>query len=306
MGRLQLNLNHMISFYFVAKERSFSKASRLLAITQPAVTQHIHILEVQFGVKLINIKRKQVFLTKAGERLFVYADEFFNQAMMMENFLKNYRFSNVSIGIASQLVFYFTPLIDKFKELHPATRVSIREGPSRMLVDELLDLKHDICLVGPAPVYNGKVRLCRIARNEPMVFVVAPEYILPSDRPLKLAELTPHPLILQSEGSAARAMILSHFEKKGLKPRIGAEVDNIQCAKELARQKKGVAFMFEPNIREEVARGDLRVVEIEGGEIRAAAIDLLTNKDVVLSPAAEAFLFVLKGRFGESLREIPS
>jgi len=89
MGRFQLNLHHVISFYFLAKEQSFSRAAERLAITQPAVTQHVRGLETQFGTKLIILKKQRVHLTKAGEELFAYAEELFNQAVLTENFLKN-------------------------------------------------------------------------------------------------------------------------------------------------------------------------------------------------------------------------
>lgn len=305
MGRFQLNLHHVISFYFLAKEQSFSRAAEKLSITQPAITQHVHGLEVQFGVKLVNVKKKRVQLTKAGERLLGYAEDLLNQAMMTENFLKSYRFNNLCIGIASPLMMYLTALIDKFKELHPSIRVSIREGPSTAMVEELLDFKQDICLIGVlAPC--ERLRLYRIPVDERLVFVASPEYPLPADQPIRWAELISHPLIIQSEGSASRAIILHHFEKRGLQPLIGAEINNSELAKRLARQKKGVALMFEPNIKEEITSGDLRVVELEGGDIKMGSIDVLVNKEVWLSPAVEAFLLVTKVHFGGNLHEIPS
>jgi DNA-binding transcriptional LysR family regulator len=301
---LQFNLHHLISFLFVAKTRSFSRASEQLGITQPAVTQHIHALEVQFGVKLINLSRKRVFLTKAGERLVPYAEDFYNQAMMANSFLKSYRLNNLSVGISSQLLVYMTALIDRFKELHPSTRISVREAPSLVLIKELLDFRHDVCLVGPAFPYGERLQIYRIPRNEPMFFVASPEYpIVTTENPMAWKHLAPHPLILQSEGSGARELVLYHFRKRGLTPIIGTEVDNIEFAKELARQKKGISFMFEPNIREEVTRGDLRIIEMEDGPIRVGAIDVLLNKEVV-SPAAQAFLKVLTEHFG-GIRELP-
>ena len=81
---------------------------------------------------------------------------------------------------------YLATLIDKFKELHPTVRVSIREGPSSVLADELLDLKHDICLIGVCSPYSDRLRLYRIPRNEQLIFVASPEYPLPLDTPVTL------------------------------------------------------------------------------------------------------------------------
>src|SRR5208283_5331750 len=119
----QINVQQLISFYFVATEKSFSVASEKLFITQPAVTQQIKGLEGQFGVKLINVKRKRVHLTKAGERLVDYAEEIVNHVMMAENFLKSYRVNYLHIGAATTLTLYLTPIIDKFKELFSSVMV---------------------------------------------------------------------------------------------------------------------------------------------------------------------------------------
>jgi DNA-binding transcriptional LysR family regulator len=78
---------------------------------------------------------------------------------------------------------------------------------------------------------------------------------------------------------------------------IGAEVDNVECAKELARQKKGVALMFLPNIKEEVAFRKLKIIPVKDGEIRLG-IDIARNQEMVLSPLSNAFIGVIEKHFG--------
>ena len=306
MGRFQLNLHHVISFYFLAKEQSFSRAAEKLSITQPAVTQHVRGLELQFGLKLVNLKKKRVYLTKAGKRLMTYAEELFNQAVVTENFLKSYQFNNIAIGIASPLMFYFTALIDHFKEVYPSIKVSIWESSSLPLVEELLDYKHDICLIGASSPYNKRLQAYRIHTEEQMFFVTGPRYPLTANTPVKWSQLISHPLIIPSEGSASRAMVLYQFKKRGLTPMIGAEVNNIELAKELARQNKGVAIMFEPNIRQEIARGELKTVRMEDGGIKMGVIDILINREERLSPSVESFLMMIKEHFNTTLYEIPA
>ena len=87
----QVNVQQLISFYYVAHEGSYSAASEKLFITQPAVTRQIKELEAQFGVKLINIKRKRVHLTEAGRRLAQHAEQIVGQVAKAENFLKSCR-----------------------------------------------------------------------------------------------------------------------------------------------------------------------------------------------------------------------
>jgi len=299
----QVNLQQIVTFYFVAREGSFSTASEKLFITQSAVTQQIKALEVQFGVKLFRIKKQKAYLTAVGERLFAYADEFINHVMMMETFLKTYRLTTLRIGISSALMFHMMPVIDRFKQRYPLVRTPVREGVSVDLIAELLIFRHDICLVGQAFVGSstyptGRLTGYRIPEVERMVFVASPDYPLPQNTESTWENLAREPLIIQSEGSNARLVVLDHFAKRGLSPLIGTEVNNVEAAKELARQKKGIALMFWPNVREDVDIGRLKVIPVEGGDIRLG-IDILLNREVALSPLAHDFIGLAKDHFGE-------
>jgi DNA-binding transcriptional LysR family regulator len=137
-----------------------------------------------------------------------------------------------------------------------------------------------------------------------MVFVASPQYPLPTDIPIKWSQLISHPLIIPSEGSASRAMVLHQFKKRNLTPKIGAEVNNIELAKELTRQNKGVAIMFAPNIRQEIALEELKIIQLEDGGIKMGVIDILINREERLSPSVESFLMMLKEHFNTTLCEI--
>lgn len=57
----------MDTFLTVCETMNFTRAADLLGLTQPAVSQHIHVLEEQYGVKLFDYRRKKLTLTAAGE-----------------------------------------------------------------------------------------------------------------------------------------------------------------------------------------------------------------------------------------------
>jgi len=192
---------------------------------------------------------------------------------------------------------YLTPVIDKFKELYPSVKVAVHEGPSLKLIEDLLDFKLDICLVGTLKEINKRLQILRIPQVEQLVLVANPNYSLVKKNEVEWKDLVNYPLIIQSEGSIARETILEHFRSRNLNPLIGAEVDNVECAKELARQKKGVALMFLPNIKEEVALRRLKIIPVKDGEIRLG-IDIARNQEMALSPLSNAFLSVIEKHFG--------
>lgn len=60
-------------FKTVAEQLSFTKASKILFISQPAVTKHVNELEKQFGKTLFNRHGNSISLTKEGEVCLDYA-----------------------------------------------------------------------------------------------------------------------------------------------------------------------------------------------------------------------------------------
>ena len=59
-------------FHSVACNLSFTKASRELFISQPAISKHIHELEVQYKTPLFERTGSQIRLTRAASCCFAY------------------------------------------------------------------------------------------------------------------------------------------------------------------------------------------------------------------------------------------
>lgn len=63
------NLNDLVAFLTVARERSFTKAAAKLAISQPSLSHLIRDLEERLGIRLLTRTTRSVVPTEAGERL---------------------------------------------------------------------------------------------------------------------------------------------------------------------------------------------------------------------------------------------
>jgi hypothetical protein len=64
------------------------------------------------------------------------------------------------------------------------------------------------------------------------------------------------------------------------------------------KQNKGVSFMFEPDIKEELERGTLKVIPVEEGNI-IFFTDLIYDSEKSLSPPAQAFTKMVEELKGE-------
>ncbi|WP_324671565.1 LysR family transcriptional regulator [Hymenobacter sp. GOD-10R] len=61
-------------FQTVARHLSFTKAAQELFITQPAITKHIHELELSYKQRLFERRSNRISLAEAGQVLRTHAD----------------------------------------------------------------------------------------------------------------------------------------------------------------------------------------------------------------------------------------
>src|SRR5258706_16447056 len=63
------NLNDLLAFLAVARERSFTRAAAKLGVSQSALSHTMRQLEEQLGLRLLTRTTRSVSPTDAGERL---------------------------------------------------------------------------------------------------------------------------------------------------------------------------------------------------------------------------------------------
>src|SRR5260370_7207075 len=63
------NLNNLVAFLTVARERSFTKAAAKLGISQSSLSHLIRDLETRLGIRLLTRTTRSVSPTEAGEPL---------------------------------------------------------------------------------------------------------------------------------------------------------------------------------------------------------------------------------------------
>src|ERR687884_880199 len=63
------NVNDLLAFLAVAKERSFTRAAAQLGVSQSALSHTIRGLEERLGLRLLTRTTRSVAPTEAGERL---------------------------------------------------------------------------------------------------------------------------------------------------------------------------------------------------------------------------------------------
>jgi DNA-binding transcriptional LysR family regulator len=139
---------HLLIFYHVCREKSISAAAEKLFLSQPTVTNHIKSLEESVQMKLINIERKKLTLTKAGEGLYNYASVILQQAMAADRFIEITRESSLLVGACSLFARIMGKTINNMhKKINSSTKIEVEFGEAFNMVKEVADTLSDLAVV---------------------------------------------------------------------------------------------------------------------------------------------------------------
>lgn len=134
------DLNKYKTFYAVAETKSFSKASELLLISQPAISYAIKELEDNLKTKLFIRERNGVILTEDGEKLMHYLQQAFRNIVQAERIIteKENVMGIVKIGIYTHISQFMLPkIIKEFSKLHPNVKFSIFQASNNDMTEML-------------------------------------------------------------------------------------------------------------------------------------------------------------------------
>ena len=289
-----LNLKQLEAFYLVVKKRSFTRAAEELNVTQPAVTIQVKSLEKSLNLRLIQQVGKKIQLTESGEFLYQYAEKIFDLVSdaneKMRDFKKLMR-GTLRIGTTKNYARYIMPsLLSEFQRRFPGIKVILDEGNSEDMAKSVLERKNELALISQLNL-DRKIKSLFFSTVE-FVLVVSPEHRFSQRKSISLRELNGEPVILREKGSGSRAAILRKFQEYGIWPSVIIEASSLDFIVGYVKQNKGVSFMFEPDIKEELEKGTLKVIFVEEGNI-IFFTDIIYHSEKTLSPPGQAFLNVV-------------
>jgi DNA-binding transcriptional LysR family regulator len=299
-----LNLRQLEAFYFVVKRKSFTRAAEELNVTQPAVSIQVKSLEKSLNLKLIQRVGKRVQLNEAGELLYQYAEKIFNLVSdadeKMGDFKKLMR-GTLQIGATKNYARYIMPsLLSEFQRRYPRVKVILDEGNSEDMARSVLEMKNELAFIAQINL-DRKIKSIFFSTVE-FVLAASPEHRFSQRKSISLKELNEEPVILREKGSGLRAAILRKFHEYGIWPSVIIEASSLDFIVGYVKQNKGVSFMFEPDIKEELEKGILKVIPIDEGNI-ILFTDIISYNEKSLSPPAEAFLKMVGELRGQMKRE---
>jgi len=159
------------TFLTVVKEKSFSKASAKLGISQPAVTQQMKFIEEYLGVKIIDRKKNGIRLTKEGEQLLTIAQKVERTVTNAEQELLKIINKDITFifGASHIIGNYILPtFLNEIKE-KINNDVSVNVDISQGIIEQLKDKKIDMALI-ESPIFEDGIIYREWIEDEIVIF----------------------------------------------------------------------------------------------------------------------------------------
>jgi DNA-binding transcriptional LysR family regulator len=288
---LYLNLNQLRSFYTAAKTMSITKAAAELSVTPGAVTLQIKQLEEHAGVRLLVRAGNSMRLTDAGSEVYEKVLKIFEQIDNLEKYMEDIgdRKSGIlTVGCSETAALSVVPsLIKEFKKHYPGIKTVIDRGTTTDMIQSLLDRKNELVVVHYRRD-DSRLKMQYMGKKEIIMVAAKDSVLVPKDTILP-KELNDIPIILPIQGSATRDITNAHLKKFCVSPDVIMESSSIAFIKEFTRDDEGVSFFCRDVVLNELAKGILKEVRIEGCAMFIEyGIAYLSRRD--LSQASLAFL----------------
>lgn len=147
-----MELRHIRYFIAAAEELNFSRASRRMNVSQPAMSRLIHDLECELGAPLFVRERFGLSLTAAGEKYQVYARQILDicsEAMLaIRNLPEIGTILNIGFFYCAKLGPLLGEAIRLFREIHPDIIVKTHELSPAAQAAALRKKQIDLALLG--------------------------------------------------------------------------------------------------------------------------------------------------------------
>jgi LysR family transcriptional regulator, transcriptional activator of the cysJI operon len=260
-----LNSSLLATFVCVADQKKVLAASKVMNLTQPAVTTQIRQLESQLGAILFTRSVKGMMLTPRGEKLYRYSKEILSLVdEAVTEVSKDSKLKGVlSIMASTTIGSYVLPrILHQFSLKHPELVIKLELGNTTEVMETILNGKHSLGLIeGVAgnPALDFKTFL-----KDELIMVASPLF---SKKIKSLKDIEALPIISREHGSGTKSIIEKHFKELGLntKKMISQyEFGGTESIKAAVMDNLGVAIVSKFAVHSELQSGRLVPVPLKG------------------------------------------
>jgi len=276
-----MELRHLRYFVTVAAERSFSRAAEKLHIAQPPLSRQIQQLEDELGTQLLN-RGRPITLTEAGRYLFEQGIQMLRKSDELRTMTKRIgtgKKRQFGIGFVASTLYDTSPeLIRQFRLGAPDVEIVLSE---LITIEQAVALKEGRIDIGFGRLWFDDDGLTRRVLREEKLVIAAPygHHLTHMRGRLTLKQIVDVPLIIYPNAPrpSYADQVLSFYRKRGLEPKVGFEVRELQTALGLVAAGLGISIV--PLSVRRLGREDVDYLSLEEPDITSPIIVSYRSND---------------------------
>lgn len=268
-----LSIKHEV-FLEVAKQKSFSKASQQLFISQPAISKHIKNLEEQYATRLFERKGMGIELTDAGKLLLekitevkVIQEETEFELSNMKDLLQVK--GTLKLGASTTVALYILPkVLSAFHNRYPQIIINLLNRNTEIVLQALLNEEINLGIV------EGRSKLTQVTHRpfitDKVVAVCSKKSPIAKKKQYDIEDIRSLPLALREAGSGTLAALRSALDKKKIKLnalQIKARLGGTEALKNFLVESDLLGFLPRRSVLKELEQGDLVEIQFTGLQI---------------------------------------
>ena len=288
----------------IATEKSFTKAAKLLYLSQPSLSKQIRILEENLDMILINRENHKISLTENGQVFLQYAERIL--ALCEESCralidLKNGERGNLIVGASQTIGTYLLPrVLALFAQRYPQINLKVQVNSTRLIAKHIVNREIDIAIVGgDIPPELNKNLLVESFVEDEFSLIVPRAHPFAKKKLITKEDLYHLKFITLNSNSTIRKFIdniltQNNIQTKQLKTIM--QLNSIEGIKTAVSLGLGAAFVSSSAIEKEIQLKTIQILKIENIKINRT-LSIISNPECYRSKAFNFFyqeLFDLK------------
>ncbi|HTZ18239.1 MAG TPA: selenium metabolism-associated LysR family transcriptional regulator [Dissulfurispiraceae bacterium] len=260
-----MDIHQLRIFVSVYKNRSFSRASEQLYLTQPTISDHIKALEEEFGCRLFDRLGRTIMPTKEAEALYGHAVEIIEKANAVKEVIGQFgKEPSGELVIGASTIpgtYLLPPVMASFQKKYPSISFQIVIADSREVVQKVLSHELLLGIVG-SKLDNSQIVFAPLIEDE-LIVVASPNFT--KKESMTFQQLAALPMVLREEGSGTRKEIERIFSGKGLSldaMNIAGLFGSTDSIKQAVKAGMGVSILSRLSVRDELKYKILKEIRL--------------------------------------------
>lgn len=292
-----MELAQLKYFQVMANIRHFTRAARMLDVTQPALSRSMSKLEKDLDVRLFKRSDGEIELTQEGARLLRRVDRILREVESARREASNLQVSSSTefkLSFIHSLGSYILPhILRDFQAIYPDIQIHLNQQDSAVMPQVLAAGESDLCLCSALPMTEHSAWAYLWSEE---LFVAVPLGHPFADRvSIDLHELEYESFIALKNNYSLRILVDQFFDLAGIHPEITFEGGDISTLSGLVSAGLGISILPKPTGFE---HPELRYIPISF-PLCKRALGVAWNAQRQLPPAAVNFQQFLIRRFDD-------